>query len=131
MKFSIKDFLSKCDQIRSFLRIWSYLLKKSLKENFGFCAVYIRVMWRVKFVQFVRLICRAQFFKPQIIFVKSSIIDICQTHLCVSAIYRVIALNLEYHVTVVNLPSDLETYSGACQTSLTELSEKISYQLML
>ena len=39
MKFYIKDFLSKCDQIRSFLRIWSHLLKKSLMENFIFCAV--------------------------------------------------------------------------------------------
>ena len=39
MKFSIKDFLCKCDQIRSFLRIWSYLLKKSLMKNFIFCAV--------------------------------------------------------------------------------------------
>ena len=39
LKFSIKDFFSKCDQIRSFLRIWSYLLKKSLIENFIFCAV--------------------------------------------------------------------------------------------
>ena len=33
MKFSIKDFYSKCDQIRSFLRIWSHLLKKLLMEN--------------------------------------------------------------------------------------------------
>ena len=39
MKFFIKDFLSKCDQIWSFLRIWSHLLKKSLMENFVFCAV--------------------------------------------------------------------------------------------
>ena len=39
MMFSIKDFFSKCDQILSFLRIWSHLLKKSLKENFIFCAV--------------------------------------------------------------------------------------------
>ena len=39
MKFSINDFLSKCDQIRSFLRIWSHLLKKSLMENFIFCVV--------------------------------------------------------------------------------------------
>ena len=39
MKFSIKDFFNKCDQIRSFLRIWSHLLKKSLMENFIFCAV--------------------------------------------------------------------------------------------
>ena len=28
-KFSIKDFLSKCDQIRRKLQIWSHLLKKS------------------------------------------------------------------------------------------------------
>ena len=39
MKFSIKDFFSKYDQIRSYLRIWSHLLKKSLMENFIFCAV--------------------------------------------------------------------------------------------
>ena len=26
LKFSVKDFFSKCDQIRSFLRIWSLLL---------------------------------------------------------------------------------------------------------
>ena len=32
MKFSIKDFFSKCDQIRS-------LLKKSLMKKFIFCAV--------------------------------------------------------------------------------------------
>ena len=40
MKFSIKDFFSKCDQIRSFLRIWSHLLRKSFMENFIFCGVY-------------------------------------------------------------------------------------------
>ena len=39
MKFSIKDFFSKCHQIHSFLRISSHLLKKSLMENFIFCAV--------------------------------------------------------------------------------------------
>ena len=36
MNFSIKDFFSKCDQIGSFLRIWSHLLKKSLMEKFIF-----------------------------------------------------------------------------------------------
>ena len=36
MKFSIKDFFSKCDQIRSFLRISPHLLKKCLIENFIF-----------------------------------------------------------------------------------------------
>ena len=40
MKFSIKDFLSKCHQRRSFLQIWSHLLKKYLMENFIFCAVF-------------------------------------------------------------------------------------------
>ena len=39
MKFFIKDFFSKCDQIRRFLRIWSHLRKKSLMKNFIFCAV--------------------------------------------------------------------------------------------
>ena len=39
MKFSIKDFSCKCDQIRSFLRIWSHLLENSLMENFIFCPV--------------------------------------------------------------------------------------------
>ena len=39
MKFSIKDQLDKCDQILRKLWIWSHLLKKSLIENFIFCAV--------------------------------------------------------------------------------------------
>ena len=39
MKFLIKDLFSKCDQIRSFLWIWSHLLKKSLMANFIFCTV--------------------------------------------------------------------------------------------
>ena len=34
MKFSMKDFFSKCDQIRK-----EYLLKKSFIENIVFCAV--------------------------------------------------------------------------------------------
>ena len=45
MKFSIKGFLSKCDQIRGFLRIWSHFLKKSLMKNFIFCAVVYAVLW--------------------------------------------------------------------------------------
>ena len=39
MKFSIKDFFSKYDQIRRKLQIWSHLLEKSLMENLIFCAV--------------------------------------------------------------------------------------------
>ena len=41
MKFSIKDFFDKCDQVCSFMWIWSHLLKKSLMENFFFCAFHI------------------------------------------------------------------------------------------
>ena len=41
MKFSIKDFFSKCDQICSFLQIRLHLLKKSLMKNFIFYAVKI------------------------------------------------------------------------------------------
>ena len=39
MKFSIKYFFSKSNQNGSFLRIWSYFLKKALMENFIFCAM--------------------------------------------------------------------------------------------
>ena len=39
MSFSIKAIFGKCDQIRRKLRIWLHLLKKSLMENFIFCAV--------------------------------------------------------------------------------------------
>ena len=43
MKFSIKDFFGKYDQIHSYLQIWSHLLKKLLMENFIFCAVSINI----------------------------------------------------------------------------------------
>ena len=39
MKFSIKDIFTNCDQIRSLLRTWSNLLKKSLTEDFIFRTV--------------------------------------------------------------------------------------------
>ena len=39
MKFSIKDFISKYDQIRSFLPSWSHILNKYLMENIFFCVV--------------------------------------------------------------------------------------------
>ena len=42
--FFTKDVVSKCDQIRSFLQIWSYLLKKSLMENFIFCIVEAQIL---------------------------------------------------------------------------------------
>ena len=56
MKFSIKDFFIKLGQIRWKLRIWSHLLKKSLTENFIFCA-----LWKcqcIKYFWFYLLLCR-------------------------------------------------------------------------
>ena len=41
MDFSIKDFFSKCAQIRRKLGIWSHLLKESLMENFIFYSMGI------------------------------------------------------------------------------------------
>ena len=53
IKFFIKDFCRKCDQIRSFLQIWSLLLKKSFMENFIFfcgmsfyCWIYVIKRWK-------------------------------------------------------------------------------------
>ena len=48
MKFSIKDFFSKCDQIHRTLQIWSHLLKKSLMESFIFFAVPIVAQERLQ-----------------------------------------------------------------------------------
>ena len=53
-KVSIKNFFSKCDQIRSFLRIWLHLLKKSFLANFIFCAAYVprigaRITWHLDY----------------------------------------------------------------------------------
>ena len=44
MKFSIKGFFRKCDQIRRRLWIWSHLLRKSLMESFIFLAV-LSIPW--------------------------------------------------------------------------------------
>ena len=49
MKFSIKDFFSKYDQIRRKLQIWSHLLKKPLMENFIFCAVLVTLSYPLSF----------------------------------------------------------------------------------
>ena len=46
---SVKDFFGKSDQIRSFLRIWSRLWKKSLMENFIFCAMYGLLVLGIRF----------------------------------------------------------------------------------
>ena len=48
MKFSVKDFFSKSDQIRRKLRIWSHLLQKSLVKNFNFYAVSGFIQFNVR-----------------------------------------------------------------------------------
>ena len=55
MKFSIKDFFSKCDYIHSFLRIWPHLLKKPLMQNFIFCAVLFAIIWIVIYLSFFKI----------------------------------------------------------------------------
>ena len=54
MKFSIKDFFSKCDHIRRKLLIWSHLLKKSLMENFIFCAVKDTIVAKLPIIDVCR-----------------------------------------------------------------------------
>ena len=55
MKFPIKDFFSKCNQIRRKLRIWSNLLKKPLVENFIFlCSVPLKTLEKQIFSDVVR-----------------------------------------------------------------------------
>ena len=44
----MKDFFSKCDQIRRKLLIWSHLLNKSIQENFIFCAVQTELYMLLK-----------------------------------------------------------------------------------
>ena len=68
MKFSIKNFFTKCDQIRRFLRIWSHLLKKSFMKSFIFlCSgtFYTEVYLTVEHV-------RQSFF----IFIRRSVADV-------------------------------------------------------
>ena len=42
LTFSIKDFLSNCDQMSSFVRIFSHLMKKFLMENIIFVQCSLR-----------------------------------------------------------------------------------------
>ena len=52
MKFSIKDFFSKCDKIHKKLWIWSHLLKKSLMKNFIFSAVLTSLIFGPNMFEF-------------------------------------------------------------------------------
>ena len=61
MKFSIRDFCSCCDQIRSFLQIWPHLLKKSIMENSFFVQwQFISCNWSLS-IHCVRSVCILSF----------------------------------------------------------------------
>ena len=52
IKFSFKDFFSKCDKNRNFLRIWSHLLKTSVMENLTFSGmIHIWRPWKLSSFQ--------------------------------------------------------------------------------
>ena len=77
MKFSIKNFFSKCDQIHRKLRVWSHLLKKSLMENFVFHALLCKCVFIC--VLFV-FICAVQVmflkkFSPLVCFLRLSCVN--------------------------------------------------------
>ena len=70
IKFPIKDYFSKCDQNRSFLQIWSHLLKKSFMKNFIYCALKVltvtwvstmqKIIFKTIFLNiYLRCLCRS------------------------------------------------------------------------
>ena len=65
MKFPVKDFFSKCDQIRRKLRISSDLLRKSLMGNFIFVEcieeIYLRNVSRTLSIICDRDFCEKSF----------------------------------------------------------------------
>ena len=62
-KCFIKEFFSKCYLTRSFLRICSHLLKKSLMENFIFCAVcaHFSCYWLPIYHSFISSLCSPEY----------------------------------------------------------------------
>ena len=75
-----KDFFRKCDHIRSFLRIWSHLLKKFILENFIFCVVLRKLLLR--FSGCLEYLCWWLWRRP-IVLVNNFVCDaICCYYLC-------------------------------------------------
>ena len=73
MKFSIKDFFSKCDQICWKLRICSHLLKRSSMENLIFCA-----MWRFDLKLESWRFCRNHRSSRPEVFLGKGVLKICR-----------------------------------------------------
>ena len=64
MKFTIKDFFGKCDQIRGKLQSLSYLMKKSWKSEVNFCEFNLFISVINTFVTLFTLI----YFVPMLLF---------------------------------------------------------------
>ena len=96
MKFSIKDFFSKCDLISRKLRIWSYLRKKSLMENLNFVQYFILEFYSClldKSVTQIILLLENQLFEKQVTFDKINVLTII-IFLSVVRILRIQGLKL-------------------------------------
>ena len=79
MKFPIKDFWNKCDQIHRNLQIWSHLLKKSLMENFIFlCSERIRGVLKTLSSIYVEFFCENSYIFLAVKFMRGKVpSDIC------------------------------------------------------
>ena len=95
MKFSIKDFFSKCDQIRRKLQIWSHLLKKSVMENFIFCAVDLMAILAWAFTDqnfnvmtFIRTNCWKVFCEKGVL---KNFAEFTRKHVCKSPFFNKVA----------------------------------------
>ena len=134
MKFSIKDFSSKCDQIRNFLRNLSHLLKKAVMKNFIFCAVPYPKTRNQKHPPdvFYKKKCSEKFFKihgktlvPEFLFNKNFIKKETLAQLC-SCEFCEIFKNTIYQNTSVRLL--LATQSQKSTQWLTKICQLIHVQ---
>ena len=101
MKFFINDFFHRCDQIRSFLRIWSHLLEKSLLENLIFCTVFDTIDFDIFYLRCINLI-----------FLQTFYIEHLVTYLIKKILYRLTRKLLLFYIHHLNCldGQSFETY---------------------
>ena len=143
MKFSIKDFFSKCDQTRRKLRIWSRFLNKSLTKNFIFCAVLVKTFFQLQNLILEKSIWLTHLSQTSmmklfaknllIIFAKGFILDIC-----LHAKYTLVCCLLTrilfpfYHSTVLLADSEMSSSNVLrfFQIYLSQISSSWSMNFM-
>ena len=77
-KFSFEDSFSKCEQIRSCLQIYPYLLKRPLIEDFYFCVVevaYRPTSFKPLFPDRATISNKIMYSKPCVRFLQKKFID--------------------------------------------------------